>query len=234
MNQEQIKQMMNDMKESMKSIATETVNNVLKANDSKLARTTEKMERKRKADKITFNKKGHEDQYRHGKEVEERIDEALEHLEEGDFEKAQEQLKEGKKIIGLRAKHLRIGDREGWLTVEQFRSDELVENDEEEIRLKRPIKSATTLREKMSKKTPKVEHSSLNNYFQKNVQTTDNLIEQREEIWMMLFAIIANDLDITFTIVHFRKNSQRNYRNYLLLKRTDLKKEDNNFELIRL
>ena len=59
-------QFKDEMRESMKTIATETISEILKTSDSRL--TTEKLERKRKANQITFNKKGHEDQYIHGKD----------------------------------------------------------------------------------------------------------------------------------------------------------------------
>ena len=71
-------QFKDEMRESMKTIATETISEILKTSDSRLTRTTEKLERERKADQITFNKKGHEDQFIHGNEIEEKIDYALE------------------------------------------------------------------------------------------------------------------------------------------------------------
>ena len=48
-------QFKDEMRESMKTIADETMSEILKISDSRLTRLTEKLERKRKADQITFN-----------------------------------------------------------------------------------------------------------------------------------------------------------------------------------
>ena len=153
MERQEIKDMITklneDMKESMKTIATETIAEVLKSSDSRLERTTKKFERKRKADQISFNKKGHEDQHNHGKDVEEKIDDALECLEDNNINGAKEKLEQGKQLIKQRAKFLRIADRDGWLTVQQFRCDDLASDEEEEKKLKRAIKSASTLKDKL-------------------------------------------------------------------------------------
>ena len=137
-----------DMKESMRAIATTTISEVLKTSNSTLQRATDKFERKRKADMVPFNKKGHEDQYIHGKEVEEKIDDSLECLEDKNITAAKDNLQEGKKLIKQRSKYLRIADRDGWLTVQQFRSDDLVSDEEEEKKLRRAKKSASSLKKK--------------------------------------------------------------------------------------
>ena len=73
----------------------------------------------------------------------------MEILNESDIDEAKKKLKQGKKLIHQRKKFIRIADREGWLTVQHFRSDELADNDEEEKRLKRAIRSANSLKEKL-------------------------------------------------------------------------------------
>ena len=152
MDAQEIRRMMDEMKASMKEVATETVTQVLTSQNTKLTKATERLERKRKADCIQFNKKGHEDQYRHCIDLEDTIDDAIELLDDSDIEKAKEKLKQGKKSLKDRAKWVRIADREGWLTVKQFRSDDLASDEEEEKRLKRAIRSANALKEKMSRK----------------------------------------------------------------------------------
>ena len=142
-------QFKDEMRESMKTIATETISEILKTSDSRLTRTTEKLERKRKADQITFNKKGHEDQFIHGNEIEEKIDYALECLDDNNTNGAKEKLEQGRKLIRQRTKLLRIADREGWLTVQQFKCDDLASDEEEEKKLKRAIKSAQFLKDKL-------------------------------------------------------------------------------------
>ena len=151
MDAQEVKKMMEEMKTSMKEIANETVTQVLKSQNTKLTKATERLERKRKADGIQFNKKGHEDQFRHCTELEDTIDDAIELIDDGNIEQAKEKLNEGKKSLKERAKWVRIADREGWLTVKQFRSDDLASDEEEEKRLKRAIRSANALKEKMSK-----------------------------------------------------------------------------------
>ena len=68
----------------------------------------------------------------HGKEIEEKIDDALECLEDNNTNGAKEKLEQGSKLIRQRAKLLRIADREGWLTVQQFKCDDLASVEEEE------------------------------------------------------------------------------------------------------
>ena len=75
------------------------------------------------------------------------------------MDNVRQKLTDGKKIIQTRAKHLRIADREGWLTVAHFKNDDLASDDEKEKRLKSAIRSATSLKEKTVKK-PRSEHKT--------------------------------------------------------------------------
>ena len=129
-----------------------TLKTTLQETETKLGRTTERLSRKRKVDQMDFNKKGHEDQYRHGEDVQDQIEDAIFHIEDGNPNKAIESLKEGKRLIKDRQKIVRIADREGWLTVQHFKADEITSDVEEEKKLKKAIKSASSAREKFARK----------------------------------------------------------------------------------
>ena len=155
------------LKEMLDNLKPELINTVKQmAKDSReeqnqsIDKIKKSLEERRKHDQIRFDKKGHEDQYRHSADVMEKIDQALEHLDENHPDKAHSALKEGKKLIKTRMKHIRLADREGWLAVQQFRSDELASDEEEEKRLKRAIKSANTIREKSSAKRQRTNEKS--------------------------------------------------------------------------
>ena len=216
-------QMKEEMKESMKTIAASTVTEVLKRSESQLARTTEKLERKRKADQVSFTKKGHEDQCVHGKEVEEKMDDAIECLEDGDIIRAKEKLQEGKNLIKLRAKYLRIADHEGWLTVQQFRSDELASDEEEEKKLKRAIRSASSLKEKLFKK-PRFENKVLSSTPTKDTHQILQIQPLIREKWTKSYVIIAKELVIMSITALLQENPIETHKS------SHLWKEEHNTE----
>ena len=155
MNQEDLnkisKQIQDSMHGAISTIAKDAVKEALAASASKMEKVKTAMNRKRKADSVHFNKKAHEDQFKHNQDLDEKLDDALEAIDEGDTEAAKTTLNKGKKIIKTRMKLLRIADREGWLAVNEFRTDELASDDEEEKKLRRAIRSANALREKLPK-----------------------------------------------------------------------------------
>ena len=73
------------MTESIKTIAAQAATEAINASSSKMEKEKTSINRKRKADSVTFNKKAHEYQYHHNQEIDEKLDDALEALEERDF-----------------------------------------------------------------------------------------------------------------------------------------------------
>ena len=117
MNQEDLSRITNQIQKSIQGtisqIAKDAVKEALTINSSKIEKVKTSLNRKRKADSIHFNKKAHEDQFKHN----EKLDDALEAMEEGDFEASKTAINEGKKIIKTRKKLIRIADRE--VTIEK-------------------------------------------------------------------------------------------------------------------
>ena len=136
---------------TISAIAKDAVKEALAFSTSKMEKVKTSMNRKRKADSINFNKKAHQNQFKHNQNLDEKLDDALEAMDDGDIESAKTALKEGKNIIKTRMKLVRIADREGWLAVNEFRNDELASDDEEEKKLRRAIRSANALGEKLPK-----------------------------------------------------------------------------------
>ena len=138
---------------SSQEAAKKAVQDVIQNQQSTIANLRNRMERKRKLENVNFNKRGNEEQYNHTTEVLETVEEAIESIQLKSFDEAKDYLEKGKKLLETRMKHIRIADRNGWLTVKEFKSDELASGDEDEKRLKRAIKSADSLREKYTKRT---------------------------------------------------------------------------------
>ena len=132
---------------SSQEAAKKAVQDVIQNQQSTIANLRNRMDRKRKLENVNFNKRGNEEQYNHTTEVLETVEEAIESIQLESFDEAKDYLEKGKKLLETRMKHIRIADRNGWLTVKEFKSDELASGDEDEKRLKRAIKSADSLRE---------------------------------------------------------------------------------------
>lgn len=157
-----MKEQIAQLTQTMKDYTKETVEKVLNNQTSKtsLEKMKEKLDRKRKLEDVTLSNAGNKDQYKHNMEVLTMIDEAQDHIESNDIELAKESLKNGKKVIEDRLKLIRIADREGWLTVRHFVSDDLTSTEEEEKRLKKAIRSANAARERISLKKKALEHKT--------------------------------------------------------------------------
>ena len=100
----------------------------------------ERLVKRLKADKKTgFKKKGNERQYAFNEEVHETIRVAQQSLESTppDVERARQSLQEGESLINNRQKLIKVADRSehGWVTVEEYVTDELAENSDDEKRL---------------------------------------------------------------------------------------------------
>ncbi|XP_066926708.1 uncharacterized protein [Clytia hemisphaerica] len=102
------------------------------------------------------------DQFKHNTKVLEKIDDALEAIETTDVEGITTALKKGKQLLETRIKHLRIADAYGWLTVKEFKANELTSGEAEEKRLKRAIKNAEIVKGRFYKKQKLSDDSDYN------------------------------------------------------------------------
>ena len=73
-------------------------------------------------------------------------------MEEADVQAMKESLEKGKKLLLTRIQHIKIADTYGWMTVKEFKANELTSGEVEEKRLKRAIKEAEHTKQKLYKK----------------------------------------------------------------------------------
>ena len=85
-------QLRTDMLQQASNVAKAAASNVLES-----AQACDKIEK-------SFDRKRHEDQYKHNNSVNEKIDEAMDNLEGGDIEAGEPKLKEGRSLIKQRKK----------------------------------------------------------------------------------------------------------------------------------
>eukprot|EP00731_Ephydatia_muelleri_P008531 Em0004g869a len=110
---------------------------------------------KKKERPYQFNKKGHEDQFQFNDGVVDRMDEAESHLARAArnladgpakdaVEKAREAVREGKNQLAHRQKLIKLADRSelGWHVVNEYETDVLADNPEDERRLENAEKAA--------------------------------------------------------------------------------------------
>ena len=112
--------------------------------------STERLEKRRKLDSIELKSKGNKKQLQFCKELMETVENAFDNADI-DVNKTKEALAEGKKLILRRIKLIRIADRETWDAVNEYESDELASDEEDEKHLNRAIRAANAKIEKRKK-----------------------------------------------------------------------------------
>ena len=98
--------------------------------------------KKAKLSNVSFKKKGCEAQFHHNEDVQEKIEEALSSIDTGKLQKAQSSLEEGITIINKRQKIIKIADKNGWDTVNEYLSDDLASDSDDDKRLSKAIRQA--------------------------------------------------------------------------------------------
>ena len=91
-------------------------------------------------------------QFNHGKEVLEKIDSSMKYLDNGNDAKAKETFEQGKILIQKRLKFIRIADRDDWITVQEYLSDDLASDSEDEKQLNKATRSASAKKENRKRK----------------------------------------------------------------------------------
>ena len=129
-------------------VAKRVANDFLEMQNKDQQRSLKIIERKASFDKVKISGKGNENQFNHAKEVMADLDEAIDHLEEEDYAKVRESLEQGKKKLTRRIKLIRIADRNGWPTVEEYLSDDLASDSDDEKQLNKAIRTANLKQEK--------------------------------------------------------------------------------------
>ena len=100
---------------------------------------------------IHLKGKGNIHQYNFCRSIDESLDKASNSLAEKDIESAKGFLEEGKQLVKKRIKLIRLADWEDWETVNEYLSDDLASNSEDEKTINRAIRAANAKREKRRK-----------------------------------------------------------------------------------
>jgi len=79
------------------------------------------------------------------------FDKIQEGVDKGLNDKIQDSLNEGKKLLRKRMKLIKLADRENWVTVKAYVSDDMASDSEDEKRINRAIRTANSKIEKQRK-----------------------------------------------------------------------------------
>ena len=92
----------------------------------------------------TFKKKGHEQQYKHNRQVKSTVSEAKDAVTSGKQDTCIAKLNEGIELIDQRQKLILIADKSeyGWKTVGEYLDNELADNDQDAKKMKKAEKEA--------------------------------------------------------------------------------------------
>lgn len=115
-----------------------------------VAKLQQRLERKRSYDQTEFDKKGHDEQFKHTINVLETVDDALDALEKGDNNSATGFMKQGKKLLEDRISIIKLADKEGWGVVKHYKQNLLLSTgDLSEKHLKEARKSFEQFRSRI-------------------------------------------------------------------------------------
>ncbi|KAK3703412.1 hypothetical protein QZH41_003907 [Actinostola sp. cb2023] len=103
-----------------------------------------KVVNKSKQENFTCKRKGNQQQFEHCQQVLEKFDDALESLGSRSFNNLKRSLEEGSQLVAKRIKAIKLADKSeyGWLTVNEYLSDELASDTDDEKRIYRSEKRA--------------------------------------------------------------------------------------------
>lgn len=96
----------------------------------------------------TFKSKGNEEQHEHQEKIASHVDSAINALDHRKMYEVREALEEGKQLIATRMKHIVLADLHGWDFVNEYKLDPVAEDDLDEKRIRKVLKSVTEQREK--------------------------------------------------------------------------------------
>ena len=115
---------------SSEQAAKKAAEEVIQSQQATINNLKNRLERKRKLENVSFNKKGNEEQYNHTVQVIKTVEDAMESTAQNKTTEAKDYLQKGRMLLETRLKHIKIADRNGWLTVKEFKSDEYASRDE--------------------------------------------------------------------------------------------------------
>ena len=168
-HQEGIEQVQVLSLENISSIIKEAVGGVKVYIDDALSAQKSKV---LESSKVQLKFKGNKIQYEFNIEQLERVESALAKIEKGEIQSATDSLKKVVSEFKTRNKHIKLADKSehGWKVVDEYKTEELAENSEDEKRIKSAIKSAAA----KSKSKPRVNKNRAHPYYKKAPETYPN------------------------------------------------------------
>ena len=95
--------------------------------------------------------KGNRSQFKFCQDILRSMDRTLQSMTDNELDSAKVSLSEGKKLIHKRMKLIRLADREDWATVNEYVSDDMASNSEDEKRIARARRAAAAKSDKRRK-----------------------------------------------------------------------------------
>jgi len=135
---------------------------VKKSNNDAINKAVKRMRGEQRS-KHVFKSKGNEEQFENQERMEAVVDDASDALEAGNIHEAKTLLDEGKNIIATRKKHIVLADMHGWDFVSEYKDIPIADDDGDEKRIRKVLKSVESKREKRkTEKTIKANTSKFN------------------------------------------------------------------------
>ena len=133
------------------TIAKEVVDNLLSDNKAEVDEKIESGIRQREKLQVDFKNEGNWDQYRHQKEILDHFEDLERAVAKKDEAKIASSINAGKKLVKKRMKLIRLAEREDWMTVKEYVSDDLASDSDDDKQIAKAIKAAASKKEKMQK-----------------------------------------------------------------------------------
>lgn len=111
----------------------------------------EKIKNQHPSRSSTVKSVGNRNQFKFCEDLECTIEKSIKLLESNKNPEAVESLQEGKKLIKKRMKLIKLADRENWDVVNEYLTDDMASDSEDEKRINKAIRSANSKREKRKK-----------------------------------------------------------------------------------
>ncbi|XP_068751036.1 uncharacterized protein [Montipora capricornis] len=134
--------------------------------------------KKARFDRYICKRKGNQQQLDHVHDVLETFDDATDTLKAGAHERVKRSLEEGTKLVSKRIKAIKLADKSefGWLTVNEYLSDELASDSDDEKRMYRSEKRAERkVNEKLKQKRSRPQRRASSSY-----RTTSSYSSRKE------------------------------------------------------
>ena len=125
-----IKRTIEEQDQRFQQIASAAVDNALDRHNHVNIR--DDLKRKRELEDVDFKKKGNKKMFQHNIKVLDTVENAIASANDENFENTISHLKQGKTLLEKRIKIIKLADREDWLTVAEYLSDDLADDSADE------------------------------------------------------------------------------------------------------